>query len=91
MNRLSKSKAPMWRKSMLCRLSLSDITNDLEEVSESGDYYGYEGESLGEYYDEYRPSLTSCLPGHLTCWTQFHDWKSTTARPSRAGMILPWR
>lgn len=39
MNQLSKFKSPMWRKSMLCRLSLSDITNDLEEVSESGDYY----------------------------------------------------
>ena len=63
MNRLSKSKAPMWRKSMLCRLSLSDITNDLEEVSESGDYYGYEGESLGEYYDEYRPLFDELSAG----------------------------
>ena len=63
MNRLSKSKAPMWRKSMLGRLSLSDITNDLEEVSESGDYYGYEGESLGEYYDAYRPLFDELSAG----------------------------
>ena len=48
---------------MLCRLSLSDITNDLEEVSESGDYYGYEGESLGEYYDEYRPLFDELSAG----------------------------
>ena len=63
MNQLPKSKAPMWRKSMLYRLSLCGIAEDLEEVSESGDYYGYEGESLGEYYDEYRPLFNELAMG----------------------------
>lgn len=63
MKQLSKSKSPMWRKSMLCRLSLDDIRSDLEEISEAGDYYGYEGESLGEYYDEYRPLFDELSAG----------------------------
>ena len=63
MNRLSKSESPMWRKSMLYRLSLDDIRSDLEEISEAGDYYGYEGESLGEYYDEYRPLFDELSAG----------------------------
>ena len=63
MNRLSKSKSPMWRRSMMDRLNLQDIVRDLEEISESGDYYGYEGESLGEYYDEYRPLFDELSTG----------------------------
>lgn len=91
MNRLSKSKSPMWRRSMMDRLNLQDIVRDLEEISESGDYYGYEGESLGEYYTSTGPSLMSFPPVPVTCWTQSLDWKNTTERTSRAGMILPWR
>lgn len=63
MNRLSKSKSPMWRRSMMDRLNLQDIVRDLEEISESGDYYGYEGESLGEYYNEYRPLFDELSAG----------------------------
>ena len=48
---------------MLQRLSLDDIREDLEEISEAGDYYGYEGDSLGEYYDEYRPLFDELSAG----------------------------
>lgn len=60
---LSQAKSPLWKKTMLQRLSLDDIREDLEEISEAGDYYGYEGESLGEYYDEYRPLFDELSAG----------------------------
>lgn len=63
MNTLKKSKSPMWKRSMVQRLALCDICQDLEEISESGDCYGYEGESLGEYYDEYRPLFDELSAG----------------------------
>ena len=63
MNRLPDNKRPMWKKTMLQRLSLNDIQEDLEEISEAGDYCGYEGESLGEYYDEYRPLFDELAMG----------------------------
>lgn len=63
MDTLKKSKSPMWKRSMVQRLALCDISHDLEEISESGDYYGYEGESLGEYYDEYRPLFDELSTG----------------------------
>lgn len=44
----------MWKKTILERLSLDDIRQSLEEISESGDYFGYEGDSMGAYYDEYK-------------------------------------
>ncbi len=61
--KLSQTKSPLWKKTMLQRLSLDDIREDLEEISEAGDYYGYEGDSLGEYYDEYRPLFDELSAG----------------------------
>lgn len=61
--RLSQNKKPLWRKTMLQRLSLDDIRSDLDEISEAGDYYGYEDESLGEYYEEYRPLFNELSTG----------------------------
>ena len=61
--RLSWAKRPMWRKTMLQRLSLDDVREDLGEISEAGDCYGYEGDSLGEYYDEYRPLFNELSTG----------------------------
>ena len=61
--RLSRAKRPMWRKAMLQRLSLDDMREDLGEISEAGDCYGYEGDSLCEYYDEYRPLFDELSTG----------------------------
>ena len=52
--RLKQTEKPLWRKTMLQRLGIQDIQTDLYEISNAGDYYGYEGESMGEYYEEYR-------------------------------------
>ena len=37
-----QSKTPIWRKSMLKKLGLSDIKEQLWEISDNGDMYGYE-------------------------------------------------
>lgn len=54
MEKLNRAKAPMWRKTMLQNLSMDNIQTNLEEIGEAGDYCGYEGSSMGEYYEEYR-------------------------------------
>jgi len=52
--RLQAGKTPLWRKTMLQQLNLYDIMENLQEIAYAGDYYGYDGESMGEYYEEYR-------------------------------------
>lgn len=51
---LEQGKKPLWRKTILQNLNLDDLKESLSEIYESGDYYGYDGESMGEYYEEYR-------------------------------------
>lgn len=52
--RLKQCEKPLWKKTILQNLNLSDIRDSLQEIYESGDYYGYDGDSMGEYYEEYR-------------------------------------
>lgn len=52
--KLNRAKSLMWRKTMLQNLSLEAIQTNLEEIGDAGDYYGYDGNSMGEYYEEYR-------------------------------------
>lgn len=53
-NRLKQAQKPLWRKTILQHLNLDDIRESLWEIGDAGDYYGYEGDSKGEYYEEYR-------------------------------------
>lgn len=53
----------MWRKTLLQNLSINDIQTSLEEVSDAGDYYGYDGSSMGEYYEEYRELFNELAMG----------------------------
>lgn len=53
--RLKRASAPMWKHTLLQNLDYCTISDRLEEIAESGDYYGYSGPDLGEYYEEYRP------------------------------------
>lgn len=50
----TQSKTPLWRKSMLQKMSLSDITDMLEEIAGNGDPYGYEYGDESGYYAEYK-------------------------------------
>lgn len=89
--KLAQAKKPLWKKTMLQRVGLDDIREDLEEISEAGDYYGYEDESLGEYYDEYRPCSMSFPPAPMICLKPSSGCRSSMVIPLQAGMILPWR
>lgn len=51
--KVNQSKNPIWKKSMLQKLNLYDISAALDEISENGDYYGY-GIDIEGYYNEYR-------------------------------------
>lgn len=53
--RLKRASAPMWKRTLLQNLDYRSISDQLEEIAESGDYYGYSGPDMGEYYEEYRP------------------------------------
>lgn len=50
---MKPSEAPLWKKSMLQRLDYTSITDFLYEISENGDYFGYDGGDEG-YYQEYK-------------------------------------
>jgi hypothetical protein len=49
-----QSKTPIWRKSMLKKLGLSDIKEQLWEISDNGDAYGYDSGDESGYYAEYK-------------------------------------
>ena len=53
-----QSKTPLWRKSMLKKLGLSDIKEQLWEISDNGDMYGYEYGDESGYYAEYKDQFT---------------------------------
>lgn len=50
---MKQSETPLWRKSMLAYLNLDDIYNQLYEISENGDVYGYDTYGESEYYYMY--------------------------------------
>lgn len=49
-----QSKTPLWKKSMLKKMSLSDMKEQLWEISDNGDAYGYEWGDESGYYAEYK-------------------------------------
>ena len=51
---MEKPKVPLWKKSMLQFLNYDSIMELLSEISNNGDPYGYENQSEGEYYQEYK-------------------------------------
>ena len=56
---MKQSERPIWRKSMLQTLNLDSICEYLDEISESGDAYGYETDNEYHtdrtgYYQEYK-------------------------------------
>lgn len=50
---VNQSKTPIWKKSMLQKLNLYEISDALCEISENGDSCGY-GLDIEGYYNEYR-------------------------------------
>ena len=50
---MKQSEIPLWRKSMLQHLNLTDIEQALYEIVDNGDVFGYESDESG-YYQEYK-------------------------------------
>ena len=50
---MKQSERPLWRRSMLQHLNLTDIEEALYEISQNGDMFGYESDESG-YYQEYK-------------------------------------
>lgn len=50
---MKQSKTPLWKKSCLDDLSLWNISDWLQEISENGDMHSYDGGQDG-YYQEYK-------------------------------------
>lgn len=59
---MKRSKIPLWKKSMLQFLNLSDISECLWEILENGDMYGYDREE-SEYYQEYKEQFDELSAG----------------------------
>ena len=51
---MKQSKTPLWKKSMLKKLNLYDIRDQLQEIYENGDMYGYDYGDIEGYYNEYK-------------------------------------
>ena len=62
---MKKSKRPLWKKSMLQTLNLDDIIENLFEISENGDMYGYARDEKDEagYYQEYKDQFDELSAG----------------------------
>ena len=59
---MNQSKKPICKKSMLQTLNLYDVMAYLEEISENGDMYGYDGGDAG-YYQEYKEQFDELADG----------------------------
>ena len=68
---MKQSKTPLWKKSCLCgSLGWEDITEWLEEISENGDMYGYEGSSIEGYYNDYKDEFDELSAGAWALYEQ---------------------
>ena len=60
---MKQSETPLWKKSMLASLNLSDIYESLYEIAGNGDAYGYDTEDESEYYYMYAELFTELAIG----------------------------
>lgn len=67
------SQRPLWKKSILQTLSLSDIYTWLYEIGENGDPYGYENSEEG-YYQEYKEHFDELSCGAYSMLEALNDY-----------------
>ena len=73
---MKESKRPLWKKSMLQHLNLSDILECLYEISDNGDMYGYACDEEGEsgYYQEYKDQFDELSAGAYSLWETLQNF-----------------
>lgn len=59
---MKQSKTPIWKKSILADLSLSQIYDHLYEINDNGDCFGYDRDEDG-YYQDYKELFDELAAG----------------------------
>lgn len=70
-----KREKPIWKKSMLDGLDLGSIQNELYDMSENGDFYGYDDRDEGSYYDEFRELFNEIAAGATDMNEAIDSWR----------------
>lgn len=70
-----KREKPIWKKSMLDGLDLGSIQNELYEMSENGDFWGYDDRDEGSYYDEFRELFNEIAAGATELNEAIDNWR----------------
>lgn len=70
-----KREKPIWKKSMLDGLDLGSIQNELYDMSENGDFYGYDDRDEGSYYDEFRELFNEIAAGATDLNEAIDSWR----------------
>lgn len=70
-----KREKPIWKKSMLDGLDLGSIQNELYDMSENGDYCGYDDRDEGSYYDEFRELFNEIAAGATDLNEAIDSWR----------------
>ncbi len=81
--RVKQPKTPIWKKSMLQKLNYGDIREQLIEICENGDMYGYD-EGIEGYYNDYKDQfddLASLAYGLISAMDEYEvkeNWDDMT-------------
>ena len=70
-----KREKPIWKKSILDGLDLGSIQNELYDMSENGDYCGYDDRDEGSYYDEFRELFNEIAAGATDLNEAIDSWR----------------
>lgn len=70
-----KREKPIWKKSMLDGLDLGSIQNELYDMSENGDCWGYDDRDEGSYYDEFRELFNEIAAGATDLNEAIDSWR----------------
>lgn len=70
-----KREKPIWKKSMLDGLDLGSIQNELYDMSENGDFWGYDDRDEGSYYDEFRELFNEIAEGATDLNEAIENWR----------------
>lgn len=71
---MNPSKRPIWKKSMLEGLGFDNVIEDLLNMSENGDVYGYDRDEEG-YYQEYKPLFDDLADGAYRLYEAIAEWE----------------
>lgn len=69
---MKQAKTPIWKKSMLQNLYFDKILENLDEIANNGDMYGYDTDETG-YYLEYKPLFDELSANAYDLWEAMQE------------------